>query len=579
MRVSAFSRLHRSRRYLALGLAVASIAPLSGCRDLVRRTREAESISISPPNIEVPVNSSVRVVGTAFDRDGNTIGNKTIRYSTANTTIATVTPDGLVIGVSPGQTIVSAAADDARGETTVTVTPEIPASVQVLPSPVTLRRGNIRQFTATPKTASGADIVGRTFTWQSSNASVASVSQTGEVTAVAPGNVTISATTQNVFGSAQVTVTEIPIGSISLAPTTRNLIVGETFQPTVTLRDTANNVISALGRSLGWTSSDQTIATVNSNGVVNAIRAGSATITANSPQDPAISGDMSVVISNRVVRNVVISTRTGSLRLGIPRTLQAQALDSINSPIQGKTVTWGVLTPTTVTVSQNGVATGISLGQARITATADGIADTVTFTVNRVPVRDVTVSPLAGAVVANQTLQLTAIVEDSTGAEVTDRVVQWLTSDVSRASVSNTGLVTGISPGNVTITANSEGRTGSASLVILQVPVDSVRLFSAADANIAFQKAADGQPAATRVVQFTLTDALGNQILNRNVVINVSNPSIVNTTWTQNTSRLTLTALEAGTTTITLRAIGGTGSPEGKTTTITVTVTPPPVDP
>src|SRR5688572_11431779 len=116
MRVMPLVASKQARRLAAFAFIATSVVSSASCRDLIIRKREAESISLAPANFEVPVNGSVRVVGTAFDKDGNTIGTATIRYSSANTTVATITADGLVIGVSPGSTIIAGEANDARGE-------------------------------------------------------------------------------------------------------------------------------------------------------------------------------------------------------------------------------------------------------------------------------------------------------------------------------------------------------------------------------------------------------------------------------------------------------------------------------
>lgn len=572
MRVLPTAALPSARRVATTVAAVASLFALSSCRELITGEKEAKSVSLAPVNFEVPVNGSVRVIGTAFDKNGNTINGKKITYSSSNVAVATVTDDGLVIGVSPGQAIIGGKANNARGETTVTVVPEVPSSILVTPSPVTLRVNNIRQFTATPRNASGTPISGLTITWQSSNASIASVSPTGEVTAVAPGTVSIAASVGQVIGSAQVTITEIPIGSISLAPTAKSIQVNESFIPTVTLRDTANNVISTQGRSLNWTSSNELNATVSNSGVVTGRRAGAASITAASPANPAINATMDVSVTERLVKTIVISPRTGFLRLSVPRQLNAQLLDSLNQNVTGRVVTWTSLTPTVANVSANGSVTGLSIGTARITARVDDATDTVSFNVTKIPVGDITITPPQASVVQGKTVTLTAIVKDSVGSEVTDRPLVWLTSNQNIASVSN-GVVTGISTGSANISATAENRSGSASVTVLQVAVDSIALADPADASFTINSAAPGN---SRQVQLELKDAEGGTVLGRNLLITSSLPSIANASWNQNTRILTVTATagaSSGSTTISLRALGQSGNPEGKTTQITVSVT------
>jgi trimeric autotransporter adhesin len=574
MRVLPIAAIPSARRFLTVAAALTVLTVASGCRELINGP-DAESISLAPTNFEVPVNGSVRVVGTAFDKNGNTLGDKTIKFSSSNTTVATVTADGLVIGVSVGSAVIAGEANGARGETTVTVVPEIPSSILVTPAPVTLRRGNVRQFTATPRNATGTAITGLNIVWQSSNSAIASVSPTGEVTAVAPGNVVIAASVNQVSGSSQVTVTEIPIGSISLSPLTKGIQVNETFIPDVTLRDTASNAISSLGRSLNWTSSNELNATVSSAGVVTGRRAGTARITAASPDNPAINGTMDVTITDRVVKTVVITPRTGSLRLSLGRQLNAQLLDSLNQNVTGRVVTWTSLTPTIASVSANGTATGLSLGTARITARVDDAADTVTFNVTRIPVGEITLSPPQASVIQGKTVTLSATVRDSVGTEVTDRTLTWLTSNQNVASVVD-GTVTGISTGTATITATAENRSGTASITVLQGPVDSIRLANPADATFTINAAAPGN---SRQVQLELLDAEGLTVLGRNLLITSSSPSVANASWNQNTRILTVTATagtNSGSTTISLRALGQNGNPEGKTTEIVVSVTSAP---
>ncbi len=577
MRVSTNSAPSRARRFATLLLAASTVLVASGCREWITGQKSTESVSIAPTNFDVPVNGSVRVVGTAFDRDNNTIRGRRINYSTSNTAVATVTEEGLVIGVSPGQAVISAESQGKRAETTATVIPEAPNNILVSPNPVTLRRNNVRQFTATPRNSSGTPIAGLEITWQSSNSSIASVSQTGEVTAVGTGNVFITASVNQISGSSQVTVTEVPIGDITLAPLTRSIQVNETFQPTVTLLDTANNVISSVGRTLNWSSSSEVIATVSGTGVITGRRAGTATITAASPANPAINAEVQVTVFERTVKTVVISPRTGFLRLGIPRQLSAQLLDSLNQTVTGRVITWTSLTPTVASVSATGSTTGLSLGTARITARVDDAVDTVQFNVTKIPVGEVTISPTVASVIQGKTVSLTAVVKDSVGTEVDDRNVVWLTSNPNTATV-NAGVVTGIATGSATITATAESRSGNSNVTVLPVPVDSVGLVNPLDSTVTIT---DSVPGNTKQVQLELLDAEGGTVLNRNLLITSSIPSTANATWNQSTRILTITATSLSSgggpdTIISLRALNAGGNPEGKITRIRVTVINPP---
>ncbi|MCC6241464.1 MAG: Ig-like domain-containing protein, partial [Gemmatimonadaceae bacterium] len=526
--------------------AVLALAVLASC-DL-NPNPEACSVTIAPSIITVPVNGAVTVTGTAFKCDGTSIRDKTINFSSANTSIATVTTSGQVVGVAVGTTTVSAVANGKQGTAQVTVTPEVATTVTVSPSTTTLRITNTRQFTATPKNAAGVAITGKTIRWSSSNSSIASVDQTGLVTALTPGTVIIAADADGVIGNASLTITNLPIGSCSLSPATQRVTVTAQAQPVITLRDTANNVLPTLGRPLSWSSDNEVVATVSGTGVIRAVRAGTARITAVPTEYPDKScSTVFEAVDARIV-SAVITPRSGSLRLGVQRQLNLSLTDSIGQAIPpGRVVTWTSATPATATVSATGLVTGLSLGTARIAVRADNAVDTVTFPVTKVPVTTVRLSPLSSSVVQGQTVQINPTVEDSTGATVTDRVIEWTSSDPTRATVSSTGLVSTTASGAVTITATSETRSGTATVNIQPIPVDTIVVDSTYSVVTT---------AVSKTFAITLKDAAGNQLFNRTVSVTSATPGIAQGTANSAGKIVTVTTFNvAGTAIFTLRAL------------------------
>ena len=391
-----------------------------------------------------------------------------------------------------------------------------------------------------------------------------SVDQNGLLTALTPGTVVISAEADQTSGSASVTVTEIPIGSCSLAPATSKLTVSQSVQPAITLRDTANNVISSLGRQIAWTSNNEIAATVTGSGLVTARKAGTARITASPVENTQASCNATVdVVDSRIV-SAVITTRSGSLRIGIPRQFQVSLTDSVGGAIPpGRTVTWTSVTPTIASVSTNGLVTAIALGAARFAVNAEGAVDTVNFNVTKIPVATVRLSPLSSSIVQGGTVQINATIEDSAGTAVTDRVVEWTSSDPTRASVSLTGLVTTQAPGTVTITATSETRSGTAQVTVQPIPVDTI---VASNYTVALN-------AASKSFSIQLRDMNGNQIFSRTVAVTSSQPDVATGSANNNATLVTVNASKAGTTVLTLRSLNSNGQPEGKTTNVTVTIT------
>lgn len=562
-RVVSFSRVQGTRR-VGTALLVIALGGTVGCDALKPPT--ACSVSVAPASITLPVNGATTIVGTAFNCDGNSIRNKRVSFSSSNSAVATVTSEGNVIAVSVGTAQVSATADGKSASVQVTVTPEQAATVTLSPSTVTLRRTNTRQFTAVARNSQNVVISGRTFRWASSNSATASVDQNGVVTALAPGNVIISAESDQTTGTANVIVTEIPVGSCSLNPTNTKITVSQQTQPAVTLRDTANNVLSNTNRPIAWSSDNEVAATVSGSGLVTGRRAGTSRITASSVEYPSVTCQANVEVVDARIVTARITPTSGSLRLGIPRQFASVLTDSVGGNIPaGRVVSWTSATPTIATVNSTGLVTGLALGTARIAINAEGATDTLTLQVTRVPVTIVRVSPTSSSVIQGGTVQLSTTIEDSTGTTVTDRTVEWVSSDPTRATVSGTGLVTTLAPGSVTITATSENRSGNASVTIQPIPVDSIAV-SPATYSFALN-------AANKSFAIRLLDSNGNQLFNRSVNVQSTTPSVATAQANSQGTVISINASIVGTTTITLRALNSNGQPEGKTSTVTITIT------
>jgi len=108
--------------------------------------------------------------------------------------------------------------------------------------------------------------------------------------------------------------------------------------------------------------------------------------------------------------------------------------------------------------------TGVAAGSATITATSEGKSATSAVTVTNVPVASVTVTPAIASLVVGATVQLTATPKDALGNPLSGRVVTWSSNAPGVAAVSGTVLVTGLGAGVVTITATSEGVSGTAAI-------------------------------------------------------------------------------------------------------------------
>lgn len=259
------------------------------------------------------------------------------------------------------------------------------------------------------------------------------------------------------------------------------------------------------------------------------------------------------------VASVVLLPADFTLTIGATRELTVALNDKNGKALAGRAVTFSSSDPNVAAVNSSGVVLAVALGQATITALAveDRVSGTATVNVVQDAVASVSITP-AGAQTVYQglTLQLSAVLRNSSGAVLTGRQVNWNTSNPSAATVSNTGLVTGVALGQTQITAESEGKTGSVTVTVSPRPVATVSL-SPNPVTVAQGKS----------VQLTLDlrDSDGNQLstIGRNIVWQSSNNPIATVTQIG-----VVNGVSPGSATI-------TATVESKQATATVNVTPP----
>jgi CubicO group peptidase (beta-lactamase class C family) len=180
------------------------------------------------------------------------------------------------------------------------------------------------------------------------------------------------------------------------------------------------------------------------------------------------------------VATVTVSPGSATLAVGATTTLGAELRDAAGNALTGRPISWTTDAATVAAVSATGVVTAVAAGTARITATSEGRSGQATITVTPPPVATISIAPDSVDVVLRATSQLSATTRDAAGLVLTGRAVTWVSSDPAVATVSGTGLVTALTAGAITITATSEGRSGTARVRVVQANlatiVDSVRL-------------------------------------------------------------------------------------------------------
>ncbi len=247
------------------------------------------SLSLNKSSLALHPGNSEKLVAAVEPSDAS------LAWSSSNTSVATASSDGTVTATGNGTATITVSATDGSGKNakcTVTVTTLV-SSITLDKTSLTLHPGESSTLTPTilPSTASN-----KALTWTSSNTSVATVSTSGVVTA--KGNGTASITVSATDGSGKnakctVTVTTL-VSSVSLDKTSLELYKGDSFTLSATVSpSTASN------KSLTWTSSDNSVATVSTSGVVTAKGNGTATITVSATDGSGKNATCKVTVSIR----------------------------------------------------------------------------------------------------------------------------------------------------------------------------------------------------------------------------------------------------------------------------------------
>ena len=204
-------------------------------------------------------------------------------WSVSPATVATITAFGFLTTLTEGTAVVTATAGAIQGSVQVPVVPVPVAKVDVTPPTADIGRGEVLQLVAVPRDRSGGALPGRAIQWRSSDTTRATVSATGTVRTLQPGNVTISATSDGVQGQVTVTVRDRAQGvqQVTIDGTSSLMIVGDTLRLQATVRDGAGHILE--DRTVSWSVSitaGSPVVSVSASGLVRALGQGTAVIEA-----------------------------------------------------------------------------------------------------------------------------------------------------------------------------------------------------------------------------------------------------------------------------------------------------------
>jgi uncharacterized protein YjdB len=340
------------------------------------------TVSVALDAASIQVGQGAQATATLKDANGATLTGRSITWSSSSPSVASVSSTGAVSGLAAGTTQITATSEGKTGSASLTVIAGPPApvaSVTVALGASSIQVGQGTQATATLKDANGNTLTGRTITWSSSAPSVASVSSSGAVTALAAGSTQITATSEGQSGSATVTVTVVPVATVVVALAASSVTVGQSTQATATLKDANGNTLT--GRTVTWSSNNTAVATVSSAGLVNALAAGSAQITATSEGKTGSASLTVTAASPPPVATVTVALASSSLSVGQGTQATATLKDANGNTLTGRTITWSSSVASVASVSSTGAVTALAAGSSQITATSEGKSGFASLTV------------------------------------------------------------------------------------------------------------------------------------------------------------------------------------------------------
>ncbi len=387
---------------------------------------------------------------------------KSVTWTSNNTTVATVSSSGVVTAKTPGTATITVKTNDGSKTATCTVTVKAKViavtGVSLDRTSLTMTEGDTQTLTATVSPSNATD---KSVTWTSNNTSVATVSSSGVVTAKTPGTATITVRTNDGGKTATCSVTVkakvVSVTGISLNTTSLTMTEGDTQTLTATVSPS-----NATDKSVTWTTNNSSVATVSSSGVVTAKSPGTATITVKT-NDGGKTATCTVTVKAKVIPVTGISLNTSSMTMKVGET---KALSATVTPSNAtdKTVTWKSSNTSVATVDSNGKVTAKSAGSATISATAGSFTANCSVTVV-VPVVSVSLNKTELTLEKGKNATLTATINPS---NATDKTVTWKSSNTAIATVDQNGKVTAAEVGSavITVTTNDGSKTATCSVTV-----------------------------------------------------------------------------------------------------------------
>ncbi|MEE1319942.1 MAG: Ig-like domain-containing protein [Acutalibacteraceae bacterium] len=412
-------------------------------------------LTLSAESATIYTGKTKQLTATVYPK---TALDKSVKWYSSDSKVATVDEKGLVTGVSNGTAVITCKTNDGGITESCTVTVKTAvSSVSLNKTEASVYVTKSLQLKATVKPSTASD---KAVTWKSSNEKVATVNEKGKVYGVGSGTATITCKTNNGGKTATCVITVLKkteVMSVSLTKTYTTTYKGRTYQFKAKVGPE-----NATFPELKWTSSDTKVAKVDSNGLVTAVGKGKAVITCSSVDNPMIRDSHTVKVYVYPT-GVKLNTKSTSVYEGKTKQLTATVSPADAS---NKNVKWTSSDTKIATVSSTGLVKAKKPGTVYITCTTERGGFTARCKIkvlDFVSVKSVKLNKTSLTIDDSKTYKFTATVSPSNASE---KGLKWKSSDPKTVYVNSKGVIEAMKPGKATITCTTVDGAKTAKCVV-----------------------------------------------------------------------------------------------------------------
>ena len=390
----------------------------------------------------------------------DTTDSKTVLWSSDNTDVLTVDSAGKIKAIKPGTAKITAKCGIITKTITINVQEVHTEKIAFENAKVNLNKNETETSKIIYYPANTTD--DKTTTYTSKNPEIATVDSKGVITAKSAGKTTIIAKAGEKEATCEVTV-KVPLTGIKLNSSKVELSKGTTNS----LKVIYNEEDTTDDKNVTWSSQNETVATVDSNGVVNAKGAGTAVIKAQ-------------VGKYTVTCEVTVKVPLTGISIKSNTTLIKNQSETLvvtyneEDTTDDKTVIWESKDNTIATVDENGKVTGLKEGKTTIVAKVGKFVKECNVSVKEIKLRGIEINNKIDTLLKGQEVKLEVMYTPENTTD--DKKVQWMSSDEEIVTVDENGVVKGLKDGKATITATSGEYSDSYEIEIKEIQMTGMEI-------------------------------------------------------------------------------------------------------